>query len=90
MKKKKKINLEERIKIEINYCVKFISLREIARILDRDASSISREIGDKDRKGKNKYQARIAHAKSLERRAKRKNWALIVTLLILIVHMREV
>lgn len=77
MKKKKKINLEERIKIEINYCVKFISLREIARILDRDVSSISREIGDKTRGSNNRYQAHIAHAKSLERRKKRKKKELL-------------
>jgi IS30 family transposase len=68
MKKRKKLNLDERIKIEIGYCVNNQSMREIARLLDRDVSSISREINSKTRHGVNKYQAYVAHNRSIKRK----------------------
>lgn len=65
----KQFTLDERIKIEIRYRDGW-SLREIARYLGnrRTAGSISREIGDRPRKGHGKYQAHIVHQKALDRR----------------------
>ena len=70
--KRNKINLQERILIEINYCVHYKGIRYIARLLNRNASSISREIGDKERKGNNKYDAYLANRRSMDRRQSRK------------------
>lgn len=72
IKKKKKLNLEERIKIEINYCHQNKSLREIGKILDRHVSTITREIEDKTRHGVNKYEAFVANNKYLESKKKKK------------------
>lgn len=71
IKRRSKINLDERIKIEINYCINNQSLRSIAKLLDRDVSSISREIGERQRHGVYKYRAYVANNKSLERRTSR-------------------
>jgi IS30 family transposase len=65
----KHLTLDDRILIEIRYrdgC----SLRKIAQELGngKTAGSISREIAGKPRKGLGKYQARIAHEKSLAKR----------------------
>lgn len=77
MKKNKKLNLEERIKIEINYCHNNKSLREIAKILGRNASTVSNEVKGKDRHGTNKYEAYVAHNRALKRRDKRKKKELL-------------
>lgn len=63
------LTLEDRIRIEIKYR-DGMSFHEIAKHLGghRQASSISREIGGKPRKGIGKYQAHISHAKALEKR----------------------
>lgn len=77
IKKKPKLNLEERIKIEINYCNNNKSLREISRILNRDVSTITREIGNKERHGINKYEAYVANYRHLESVRKRKKKSLL-------------
>jgi len=59
--------LEERTKIEIRYGDGW-SLRKIAESLGRNASSISREIDGKPRKGMGRYQAHIAHREALKKR----------------------
>lgn len=75
IKKHKKLSLEERITIEINYCHNNKSLREIARILanGRNVSTVSNEIGNKERHGRNRYKAYVANNGAIERRDKRKN-----------------
>lgn len=75
--KRKKLNLEERIKIEINYCINNKSKREIGRMLNRDVSSICREIGSKQRHGVNKYEAYVSNHRSLARRSKRRKKELL-------------
>jgi IS30 family transposase len=66
----KQLTLQDRIKIEIRYCLDNKSLRDIALELGnhRTAGTISREIFGKPRKGYGKYQAHIAHAQALEKR----------------------
>lgn len=76
-KKHKKLNLEERIKIEINYCNNNKSLREIAIILSRNVSTVSHEVKGKNRHGVNKYEAYVAHNRALKRRDKRKKKELL-------------
>ena len=71
------MNLEERIKIEINYCHNNKSLREIALLLGRNVSTISNEVKGKDRHGRNKYEAYVAHTRALKRRDKRKKKELL-------------
>ncbi len=66
------LNLGERTIIEVRYrdgC----SMRDIAKELDRNASTISREIDGKLRRGIGKYIADIAHRKALKRISKRGN-----------------
>ena len=79
IKKHKKLNLQERIIIEINYCHNNKSLREIARILGngRNVSTVSNEIGNKERHGNSRYEAYVAHNKALKRRDKRKKKELL-------------
>jgi len=65
--------LEDRIKIEIKYR-EGLSLRDIAGYLGggRTASSISREVAGKPRRGVGKYQAHINQTRALERRLGKK------------------
>ena len=77
IRKNNKINLQERIKIEIYYCNNNKSMREIAKLLNRNVSSISREIGEKTRHGLNKYEASVSNNRSLIRRHKRKKKELL-------------
>jgi transposase, IS30 family len=67
----KKLGLEERITIEIHYCHNNKSLREIATLLGRNVSTISNEVKGKNRHGRNRYKAYVAHNKALFRREKR-------------------
>ncbi|MEK7138887.1 MAG: IS30 family transposase [Patescibacteria group bacterium] len=69
----KQLTLDDRIKIEIRYRDGW-SLREIAKCLGngRTASSVSREIAGKPRRGIGKYQARINHEKALDERIGKK------------------
>lgn len=75
-KKNSPLNLRERTIIEVRYrdgC----SMRNIAKELDRDPGTISREIGGKPPRGQGKYIADIAHRKALERIGKRGNMSKI-------------
>lgn len=80
-KKKKKqtgaspFSLTERTIIEVRWCRDGKNITAIAKELDRNKSSVSREIGGKPRKGRGKYGADRAHAQALERIAKRGNIA---------------
>ena len=67
------LNIQERTIIEIRYCRDFRDLKAIATELSRAYTTIAREIGDRPRSGKGKYQAHIAHAKALQRIAARGN-----------------
>ena len=73
----KQFTLNDRVKIEIRYRDGW-SLREIAKELGggRTAGSVCREIAGKPRKGIGKYQAHIAHEKSLEKRHGKKGFRL--------------
>ncbi len=71
-KKSSPLTLRERTIIEVghrNGC----SLRNIAKELNRNASSISREINGKPRRGVGKYIADVSHRKALKRIEKRGN-----------------
>lgn len=65
----KQLTLDDRIRIEIKYR-EGLSFRSIASHLGsgRTASSVSREVGGKPRKGVGKYQAYGSHTRALERR----------------------
>lgn len=65
----KQLTLDDRIRIEIKYR-DGLSFHGIAAYLGngRTASSISREVGGKPRKGAGKYQAYVSHEKALARR----------------------
>jgi len=81
MKNKKKkrhtpLTLRDRIDIEQKYMYG-VSITNIARYINRNKSTISREVKGKDRTGKNKYRADIAHAKALERISQRGNVAIL-------------
>jgi len=70
--KKSPLSLRERTIIEVRYrdgC----SMRDIAKELDRNPSTISREINGKPPRGIGKYIADVAHRKALTRIAKRGN-----------------
>lgn len=69
---RKPLNLRERIDIENKYRYGK-SIANIAKYLNRDRSTIHREIDGKRRTGIGKYQADLAHNKALERIAKRGN-----------------
>ena len=64
------LTIEERERIQELLWQK-VSVREIARQLGRDASSISREITRNQTPRKQLYRPRLAHEKSLERRTHR-------------------
>lgn len=68
----KRLNLSERIQIEIHYS-QGRNLREIAEHLGngRNKSTLSREIGGRPRKGRGKYQAYQANCRVLEREESR-------------------
>ena len=65
----KQFNLCDRIHIEIKYR-EGLSFHAIAKYLGngRSASSVSREINGKPRRGMGKYQAHVSHNKALDRR----------------------
>ncbi len=75
MKEKKKnspLDLRDRTIIEVRYRDGY-SLRNIAKELERNVSTISREIDGKNRRGINKYIADISHRKALQRIKNRGN-----------------
>lgn len=67
------ISLKERCTIEIRWCLDNKTLTEIATELDRNKSSISRELAGKPRRGVGKYRADVAHTQALGRIKKRGN-----------------
>jgi IS30 family transposase len=70
------LTLRDRIDIEEKY--KYgVSITDIARYINRDKSTVSREVKGKDRTGKNRYRADVAHAKALDRIAKRGNTSIL-------------
>lgn len=71
-KSNKRLNLSERIQIEIDYR-QGRSLSEIAKHLGkgRNKSTISREIGGRPRKGRGKYQAYQANCRAVKREESR-------------------
>lgn len=71
-KKGSPLTLGERTIIEVRYR-DGTSLRNIAKELNRNVSSISREIAGKPHKGVGKYIADVAHRKALQRIEKRGN-----------------
>jgi IS30 family transposase len=71
-KKNSPLNLRERIEIEIKYRDGY-SLRDIAKELKRNVSTIFREIAGKNRRGVKKYKADVSHRKALKRIKNRGN-----------------
>lgn len=69
----KPLSLKERGIIEARWCRDGKTITAIAKELQRNKSSIGREIDGKPRKGVGKYDADVAHRKALERIAARGN-----------------
>ena len=67
------LTLRERSIIEVRWCRDTRSITDIAKELERNKSSISREIDGKPRKGFGKYDAEREQAKACERIGKRGN-----------------
>lgn len=70
------LTLRDRIDIEQKYMYG-VSITDIALYINRDKSTVSREVKGKDRNGRNRYRADIAHTKSLERISNRGNIAIL-------------
>jgi transposase, IS30 family len=73
IKSKKPLSLKERSVIELRWCRDNQSASQIATELDRNKSTISRELAGKPRQGRGRYDAERAHAKAMARIAKRGN-----------------
>lgn len=67
----KQLNLEDRIKIEMRYCIDKWSTKRIAEALGRSHSTIIREIGGTPRIGRGKYQAQNKNDEALKKRGVR-------------------
>lgn len=67
------LSLRERSIVEVRWCRDGKRVTDIAKELNRDKSSVSREIGGKPRRGRGRYNADFAHRKALERIAQRGN-----------------
>src|SRR5680860_594771 len=70
------LTLRERIDIEQRYMYG-VSITNIAQFINRDKSTVSREVKGKDRTGVNKYRADVAHTKALDRISKRGNLSIL-------------
>lgn len=72
MKKKtfNRITYKERVTIENRYCTDLKSIKAIARELQRPTTTISREIANRPRKGRGRYNADVAQRVSDEKREK--------------------
>lgn len=70
------LTLRDRIDIEQKYMYS-VSITDIAQYLNRNKSTVSREVKGKDRTGKNKYRADVSHRKALERISQRGNVAIL-------------
>lgn len=79
MKKKKQskgkspLSLRERTIIELGWCRDGKTVTAIASELERNKSSIAREIDRRPRRGRGKYNADVLHRKALDRIKKRGN-----------------
>lgn len=69
----KPLTLRERSIIEIRWCFDFKLVSDIAAELDRNRSTISREIGGRPRKGRGRYDADKVHREALDRIGNRGN-----------------
>ncbi len=67
------LSLKERCTIEIRWCLDHKSITEISIELNRNKSSISRELTGKPRRGIGKYRADVAHTQAFGRIKKRGN-----------------
>jgi IS30 family transposase len=67
------LSLRERLAIEYGWCRDGKTITDLAKELDRNKSSISRELKDKPRRGLGKYNADIAHRQALANIGKRGN-----------------
>lgn len=67
------LSLKERCTIEIRWCSDNKTVTEVATELNRNKSSISRELSGKPRHGYGKYRADVAHAQAIKRIGKRGN-----------------
>ena len=70
MKSFSRITYQERVIVEIRYCIDKKSMRSIARELNRPPSAISREIGGRPRVGMGRYRADLAQVKTNSNRHK--------------------
>ena len=68
-------SLKERCIIEVRWCRDNKTVSEIAAELKRNKSSVSRELTDRSRHGRGKYNADLSHKKALARIANRGNTA---------------
>ena len=71
-KEKKILTLADRIEIEHEYRNN-VSITKIAEKINKDRSTVYREINGKPREGRNRYRAHIAHKEALERISNRGN-----------------
>jgi len=75
-KSRKPLTLRERIDIESRYRYG-MSITDIAKELNRNKSTISREIGGRSRRSVGKYNADVAHKEALNRIANRGNVSIL-------------
>lgn len=66
------LTLSQRIDIEFDYRLG-ISISKIAKKIDKNRSTIYREVNGKSREGRNRYRAHIAHQQALDRISNRGN-----------------
>jgi transposase, IS30 family len=77
-KGKSPLTLRERTIIEVGWCRDNWTITAIAEELDRNKSSVSRELAGRPRRGLGKYNADVMHRKALDRIAKRGNTPKVV------------
>jgi IS30 family transposase len=75
MKKKPKLTTKEKFEIDHLFNIKKFSLREIGRLMDRNTSTISREMKRNEQKKKKVYEAKMADGKArLRKRQSKFQW----------------
>jgi IS30 family transposase len=75
-KRRTPLTLRDRIDIEQKYMYG-LSITDIAQYINRNKSTVSREVKGKDRTGRNRYRADVTHAKALERISERGNTTIL-------------
>lgn len=75
-KRRTPLTLRDRINIEQKYMYG-VSITKIAQYINRDKSTVSREVKGKARNGRNKYKADVSHKKALDRISKRGNTTIL-------------